>query len=175
MDRFSHPLRGRGVYCHLQRSEGSHHPGETGQEAMNKLKTTIWIGVLANSVIAFAGLNLSIVFSFIFDSTIVGGVDAMAELSKLYIRREQWYFTVFTVPLLILALILSARRTISLEGTLLFGAIVLLNISLQIFFAAVALGQPFIPVHVHSQRKAVSESTLLIGPTAEAARSPHPG
>ena len=119
---------------------------------MNKLKATIWIGVLTNTVIAFAALNLSIVFSFIFDSTIVGGVDAMPRLSKLYIRHEQWGLTVFTVPLLILALLLSARRTISSDGTLLFGAMVLLNISLQIFVAAVALGQPFIPVLVHFQQ-----------------------
>ena len=115
---------------------------------MNKLKITLWIGVLANTVIAFAALNLSVVFSFIFDSTIVGGMDAVPELSKLYIRHGQWYFTVFTVPLFILALIISARRIISLESTLLFGAIVLLNISLQILVAAVALGQPFIPIAV---------------------------
>ncbi len=115
---------------------------------MNKLKTTIWIGVLANTVIAFAALNLSIVFSFIFDSAIVGGVDSLATLSELYILHEQWYFTVFTVPLLILALIISARRTISIESVLLFGAMVLLNISLQILVATVALGQPFIPMAV---------------------------
>ena len=115
---------------------------------MNKLKTTIWIGVLANTVIAYAALNLSIVFSFIFDSAIVGGVDSLATLSELYILHEQWYFTVFTVPLLILALIISARRTISIESALLFGAMVLLNISLQILVATVALGQPFIPMAV---------------------------
>lgn len=96
---------------------------------MNKLKITLWIGVLANTVIAYAALNLSIVFSFIFDSAIVGGVDSLATLSELYILHEQWYFTVFTVPLLILALIISARRTISIESALLFGAMVLLNIS----------------------------------------------
>jgi hypothetical protein len=126
----------------------SHHRGETGQEEMNKLKTTLWIGVLANTVIAYAALNLSIVFSFIFDSAIVGGVDSLATLSELYILHEQWYFTVFTVPLLILALIISARRTISIESALLFGAMVLLNISLQILVATVALGQPFIPMAV---------------------------
>jgi hypothetical protein len=115
---------------------------------MNKLKTTLWIGVLANTVIAYAALNLSIVFSFIFDSAIVGGVDSLATLSELYILHEQWYFTVFTVPLLILALIISARRTISIESALLFGAMVLLNISLQILVATVALGQPFIPMAV---------------------------
>ena len=115
---------------------------------MNKLKTTIWIGVLANTVIAYAALNLSIFFSFIFDSAIVGGVDSLATLSELYILHEQWYFTVFTVPLLILALIISARRTISIESALLFGAMVLLNISLQILVATVALGQPFIPMAV---------------------------
>ena len=115
---------------------------------MNKLKTTLWIGVLANTVIAYAALNLSIVFSFIFDSAIVGGVDSLATLSELYILHEQWYFTVFTVPLLILALIISARRTISIESVLLFGAMVLLNISLQILVATVALGQPFIPMAV---------------------------
>ena len=115
---------------------------------MNKLKITIWIGVLANTVIAYAALNLSIVFSFIFDSAIVGGVDSLATLSELYILHEQWYFTVFTVPLLILALIISARRTISIESALLFGAMVLLNISLQILVATVALGQPFIPMAV---------------------------
>jgi hypothetical protein len=115
---------------------------------MNKLKTTLWIGVLANTVIAYAALNLSIVFSFIFDSAIVGGVDSLATLSELYILHEQWYFTVFTVPLLILALIISARRTISIESALLFGAMVLLNISLQILVATVALGQPFIPIAV---------------------------
>ena len=115
---------------------------------MNKLKTTIWIGVLANTFIAFAGLYLGIVFKFVFRSTIEGGVDAMGPLSKLYIWHEQWCFTVFTVPLFILALIISARRIISLESTLLFGAIVLLNISLQILVAAVALGQPFIPIAV---------------------------
>ena len=115
---------------------------------MNKLKITIWIGVLANAVIAFAALNLSIVLSFIFDSAIVGGVDALPRLAKLYILHEQWYFTVFTVPLLILALIISVRRTITVEGTLLFGAIVLLNISVQILVAALALGQPFIPIAV---------------------------
>ena len=115
---------------------------------MNKLKITLWIGVLANTVIAYAALNLSIVFSFIFDSAIVGGVDSLATLSELYILHEQWYFTVFTVPLLILALIISARRTISIESALLFGAMVLLNISLQILVATVALGQPFIPIAV---------------------------
>ncbi len=115
---------------------------------MNKLKITLWIGVLANTVIAFAGLYLGIVFEYIFRSTIEGGVDAMPPLSKLYIWHEQWCFTVFTVPLLIVALILSARRTLSFEGTLLFGALVLLNIALQISVAAVALGQPFIPIVV---------------------------
>jgi hypothetical protein len=75
-------------------------------------------------------------------------VDSLATLSELYILHEQWYFTVFTVPLLILALIISARRTISIESALLFGAMVLLNISLQILVATVALGQPFIPMAV---------------------------
>ena len=115
---------------------------------MNKLKIAIWIGVLANTVIAFAALNLSIVFSFIFDRAIVGGVDAIMLLSKLYILQKQWYFTVFTVPLLILALVISARRTISIESALLLGAMVLLNISLQILVATLALGQPFIPIAV---------------------------
>ena len=118
---------------------------------MNKLKTTLWIGVLANTVIAFAGLYLGIVFKFVFRSTIEGGVDAMGPLSKLYIWHEQWCLTVFTVPLLIIALIISVRRSISFEGTVLYGAIVLLNISLQISVAAVALGQPFIPLMVHFQ------------------------
>ena len=40
---------------------------------MNKLKTTIWIGVLANTFIAFAGLYLGIVFKFIFRSTTEAG------------------------------------------------------------------------------------------------------
>lgn len=113
---------------------------------MNKLKLAVWILVLANAVIAYAGLNLSDVFRFIFESTIEGGMDALPLLSKNYIRHERWICAVFTVPVFIAALIVSARRAITAEDTLVFGAITLLNISLQIYLAVMALSQPFIPV-----------------------------
>ena len=116
---------------------------------MNKLKLAVWILVLANAVIAYAGLNLSIVFRFIFESTIVNGVDSMSELSRNYIRHERLFFAIFTVPLLIAALIFSVRRAITAEDTLIFAAITLLNVPLQIFIAATALSQPFLPVIIH--------------------------
>ena len=116
---------------------------------MKKLKITIWIFVLANAAIAYAGLNLSIVFSHIFDRTVINGLDSTSYLSQNYIRHERWCMAVFTVPLLIAAVIISARKVVTTVSTILFGAVSILSISLQIFVAVMALGQPFIPVIIH--------------------------
>ena len=115
---------------------------------MNKHKISLWIFVLANAVIAYAGLNLGIVFSHIFEGAIVGGMDALPSLSKNFIRHGQWFLAFFTIPLLVVALVVSLKRTITSEDVILFGAVTFLNISLQVFFAAVALSQPFIPVFI---------------------------
>jgi hypothetical protein len=118
---------------------------------MNKLKITLWIGVLANAVIAYAGMHLSLVFMHIFEDIVEGGADSMPPLCRFYIRHEQWCLVIFTIPLLIAALILTLRRSLTIEGTLLFGAVIILNLSLQVFVAVVALGKPYIPVIVQFQ------------------------
>jgi hypothetical protein len=81
---------------------------------MNKLKLTIWIFALANMIVALAGMWLGLIFENIFSRTLEGGLANMPPLSQLYLLREKWCFAVFTVPLLIAALI-NSRRSITNE------------------------------------------------------------
>lgn len=116
---------------------------------MSKLLMTVWILVLANSVIAFTGLILSNIFYSIIGQTILGGDLPLPELTGNFILHEGWFCAVFTVPLILAAVNISVRGAITVEGTLLFGAVTILNITLQASCAATALSQPFVPVSNH--------------------------
>ena len=113
------------------------------------LRITVWTALLANTVIAFAGITLSEIFDSINAVTIEGGFDSLPYLSKLYFGHEKWCFVAFSAPLLLAALFITLREQISVNGVLLFGGLTALNVALQIYLAVVAVGRAYIPISVH--------------------------
>ncbi len=110
---------------------------------MNTGKITVWIGALANIAAGMAFLCLSSILKN-YLLRLEGGEEALPPLSKLYMGHPFLIFALFAAPLSVVALILTALRVISPETTLLFGAVTVLMIALQMFLAVVALGTPFV-------------------------------
>lgn len=104
----------------------------------------IWFFTLANATVALGGLFLAIFWENVFERTVEGGQDALPLIAKYYINHEQFIFAVFTVPLTLIALVVTFRRSITTEGTLLFGAATLFLTSMQFLLAILALHQPYI-------------------------------
>lgn len=114
---------------------------------MNISKLSVWIFASANMVVALAGLVLSWVSENIFSRTLEGGQDAFPPVTKIYINYETWTFLAFAVPLALAALMLTFRDSISSRGVLLFGAVSVLVISIQILMAVIAIAIPcFTPI-----------------------------
>ena len=111
---------------------------------MKKLIPAIWLFSLANALVALGGLFIAIFWENVFERTVEGGQDALPLIAKFYINHEQFIFGVFTVPLMLLALVFTLRRSITSEAALLFGAATLFLISIQFLLALFALHQPYI-------------------------------
>ena len=116
---------------------------------VNHAKFAVWTFVFANTLVAFAVFYLSDVFTAIFDGMVEGGADAMPPLTKFYILHERWCLILFTIPLFFAALVTTLRRPLTTAAALVFGAVVILNLSLQVCVASWAFGTPFIPVIAH--------------------------
>lgn len=110
---------------------------------MNKLKLSLWIFALANLAVALAGMCLNCISEIIFYSFVVAGRDPIPKITHLYLGYRVLTFAVIAIPLPIAALVLTVRRSINSETTLLFGAVTVLLIALQTFLAVVAVGAPF--------------------------------
>lgn len=87
---------------------------------------------------------LSLVTDNIFSRTLEGGREALPPLSRIYLAQGFSVFAVFAAPLPIAAAVATLRRPVTFEIALLFGAVSVLLIALQILWAVVAVGAPLI-------------------------------